>query len=92
MPLEPFKYIVQCVAIERDEQGNVVREVPAEAQNAYQTEHINEIIRKFQEEIARLNRQSPQSSEGSENGSRDSDGHQDYVRQSEVSGPPGLGR
>lgn len=90
--LEPFKYMIQCVAIERDEQGQIVREVPAETQSAYRVEQAQEIITKFQQEIARLNSEGqPQLQGGMPDGNGTGDGNQDYVRQSQVSGPPQFG-
>ena len=82
---EPFKYVVQCVAIERDEQGNVVREMPAEPANTYNIDQIQALIQKFHEELANMN------AGGSANGNGNGAGNQDHLRQSEVPRPSGLG-
>jgi hypothetical protein len=51
MTLEPFKYIVQPVALERDEDGKVVREVPAEPVSAYSVEQVLELVRAFEDQL-----------------------------------------
>lgn len=55
--LEPLKYIVQCVALERDEHGKIVGERPTQAQPAYSYDEIQRIVSEFQQEIERLNEQ-----------------------------------
>lgn len=75
---EPFKYLIQPVAIERDENGQVRREIPGEVLSVYSLEQAVEAITTFEEQLKKL-------SERSENGNRIDDRDRDNVRQSELS-------
>jgi hypothetical protein len=50
--IEPFKYILQIVALERDDEtGKIVREVPSEPFVAYAPEQIINAVLKFEDQI-----------------------------------------
>jgi hypothetical protein len=49
--IEPFKYMIQPIAIERDADGNIVREIPAEIVSAYSLAQAAELIGKFEEQL-----------------------------------------
>jgi hypothetical protein len=51
--IEPFKYILQAVAIERDDDtGRIVREIPAEPVFVYSAAEAMEAVTKFEENLA----------------------------------------
>jgi hypothetical protein len=54
MRLEPFKYLVQPVAIERDDNGRIAREVPGETLNFYEIAAIPEALRQFEQQLATM--------------------------------------
>jgi hypothetical protein len=50
--IEPFKYIIQPVAIERDDGGRVTREIPGEMVSVYNAEQAVEAITEFEQQLA----------------------------------------
>lgn len=60
--IEPFKYLLQPVALERNGTGRVLREVPAEIVIVYNAEQAAEAIANFEAEIVKFNE--AQSQEG----------------------------
>lgn len=46
--IEPFKYLIQPVAIERSEEGVIVREIPAETIAVYSLEQATQAIETFE--------------------------------------------
>jgi len=81
--LEPLKYLIQCVAIERDPlTQRVVREVPAETISVFSAEEAHEKITQFEHELRNLNER-----EGENAGNRDN-GAAHHLRQPDVSGQP----
>lgn len=40
--IEPFKFVVQAVLLERDDEGQIVREVPADPLTFYSADKMNE--------------------------------------------------
>src|SRR5262245_53313643 len=55
--LEPFKYLIQCVAVERDEDGRIVAERYTEPQTAYLPNTLMEIAHNFEQELERMNKE-----------------------------------
>lgn len=49
--IEPFKYLIQPVAVERGENGRVVREMPGEVIAVYNADQAVEAIREFEKTI-----------------------------------------
>jgi len=76
--LEPFKYLIQPVAVERDADGRVVREIPGETRPAYTLEQIAALVELFEAQIAEYNERG-----GTDAGHRN-DRDPDHLRQ------PGL--
>jgi len=77
--IERFKYIIQAVAIERDDStGEIIREIPAQPVNAY---NINQAVQVMSEFEHRLQPQG-----GEVNGNGTGDGGEHHMRQPEVSG------
>lgn len=56
MPIEPFKYLVQPVAVERDDNGRVVREMPAEVVSVYSAEQAVQAITEFESTLEEMSR------------------------------------
>jgi hypothetical protein len=52
MTIEPFKYLVQPVAIERDQDGHITREVAGETVAVYSLEQATALIERFELELA----------------------------------------
>jgi hypothetical protein len=50
--IEPFKYLIQPVALERDPDGHIVREVSAEPVAVYSLEQAVALIERFELELA----------------------------------------
>jgi hypothetical protein len=46
--IEPFKYLIQPVALERDEGGQIKREVPGEVISVYSVAQAMEAITEFE--------------------------------------------
>jgi len=57
MSYEPFKYLITCVAVERDESGRIVAERHTEPQTAYLTSTLMDIVHTFEQELERLNKE-----------------------------------
>lgn len=51
MSVEPFKYLLQPVALERNGSGRVVQEIPASVLTVYSAEQAADAIRAFEEQI-----------------------------------------
>lgn len=49
--IEPFKYLLQPVALERNGTGRVVREVPGETLSVYSADEAADAIRKFEQAL-----------------------------------------
>lgn len=49
--IEPFKYVITPVAIERDDDGKVLREIVGEAASAYSLTQATELIKSFEQQI-----------------------------------------
>lgn len=67
--IEPFKYMIQPVALERDESGRVIREIPGEILSVYSAEKAAEAIESFEEQLARLVSENGNSEGRDDNGS-----------------------
>jgi hypothetical protein len=52
--IEPFKYLIQPVAVERGEDGRIVREIIGETVSVYNIDKAVELIREFEEQINNL--------------------------------------
>jgi hypothetical protein len=50
--LEPFKYLIQPVAIDRDQDGNIIREVAGETVAVYSLQQATALIERFELELA----------------------------------------
>ena len=70
MTLEPFKYLIQCIAIERDESGRVVTERVAQAQTVYAPNDVMTVMHDFEMELERLNRNGSNGAAPDEEGER----------------------
>jgi len=82
MPLEPLKYLIQPVAIERDtDTGRIVREVPAETMTVYSVEEAAALIVKFESDIGEFNSREG----GGENAGDGNNGVAHSVRQPDLS-------
>jgi hypothetical protein len=79
MKIEPFKYMIQPVAIERDDAGQVRREIPGEVLNVYSLAQAMEAITAFEQQLKQM-------TEGSDNGSSSNNNDGSDVRQPELSG------
>lgn len=77
--IEPFKYLIQPVAIERDDTGRVTREMPGEVFNVFSAAQAAEAIVEFEAQIEKLNEEAQDAGDGS-------NGAQHRVRQPKVSG------
>jgi hypothetical protein len=53
--IEPFKYLIQPVAIERDESGRITGEKPAQVLVVYSAAEAVTAIEQFEQELHRLN-------------------------------------
>lgn len=51
MSVEPFKYLIQPVAVERGDDGRVLREVPAEVIAVYNQDQAVEAILGFEKHL-----------------------------------------
>jgi hypothetical protein len=49
--IEPFKYLIQPVAIERGEDGRIVREVPGETVSVYSAEQALQLVEQFEAQL-----------------------------------------
>lgn len=79
--LEPLKYLIQCVAIERDPlTQRVVREVPAETISVFSAEEAHEKITQFEHELRNLNER-----EEDENAGSGGNGTAHHLRQPDLS-------
>jgi len=63
--IEPFKYLIQPVALERDEHGRVIAERIAQPVTAYNLTQVTKVVYDFEQEIERLNQ------EGAQHGGQD---------------------
>jgi len=79
MTIEPFKYLIQPVAVERDETGRIVRELPGEVATVYGVAEAIACVEQFERAISEMDG-------GEMNGSRPRVGDKDQLRQSELSG------
>jgi hypothetical protein len=80
MSVEPFKYLLQPVAVERDDKtGRIIREMPGEVIAVFSASQAVEAIAEFEKQIVQL-------TERNENGSRADNEVEDQVRQSGLSG------
>jgi len=75
--LETLKYLIQPVAIERDENGRILREVPGETKSAYSLEQIQQLVAEFEQAIVNAN-------QGGEDAGQRSNGVADQLRQPSV--------
>ena len=75
--IEPFKYLLQPVAIERNDEGRIVREMPGEVIAVYSREQAVEAIEMFENKLKEI-----------QDAGSGSNGAQDHVRQPVVSGEP----
>ena len=79
--IEPMKYLIQPVAVERDpDTGRITREIPGEVITVYNAAQAAEAIVEFEAQLERLNQ------EGGQDASSGSNGVADQLRQREVSG------
>jgi hypothetical protein len=78
--IEPFKYLIQPVAIERDENGRILREIPGEILSVYSATQAETAIKEFETQLDQLNEQG-----GKDAGDRNG-GVGDHVRQPELPG------
>lgn len=62
MTVEPFKYLIQPVALERGEDGKVLRERPAEVISVYSADQAVQAITEFEQQILEL--QKPSNGDG----------------------------
>jgi len=53
--LEPFKYLLQPVALERDQDGQIIREVPGETMHLYTLEQLAGAVEQWETQLGRLN-------------------------------------
>lgn len=79
MSVEPFKYMIQPVAIERDDAGQIRREIPGEVVSVYSLTQAIEAITMFEEQLKQMTQRS-------DNGSNPNDSDRSDVRQPELSG------
>jgi len=91
--LEVLKFLIQPVAIERDANGKIIREVPGDVISIFDPAKAEEAMRGFEMQIRNLNSQQPQQQPqgGDANGIGGSNSNQDNLRQPQMSGPPQLG-
>ena len=93
--LEVLKFLIQPVAIERDANGKIIREVPGEVISIFDPAKAAEAMQGFEMQIRNLNQQSNQQQPpqgGNANGIGGSNSNQDNLRQPEMSGPSQFGR
>jgi len=79
MTIEPFKYLIQPVAIERGEDGRITRELPGETLSVFNVDDAVKLITEFERLISEQ-----QTGEVSENGRGREDRVEDHLRQSGV--------
>jgi len=74
---EPLKYLIQPVALERDEHGKIVGERVAQTQQVFSAAELASVIEDFEAEIEKLNReghserQDPEAANGQPQGAPD---------------------
>jgi hypothetical protein len=54
MSIEPFKYLIQAVAIERDDAGRIVAERIAEVVTVFNAEQAAEAVREFERAVTQI--------------------------------------
>lgn len=63
MSVEPFKYLLQPVALERNGTGRVLRELPAPVLTVYNAEQAAEAVREFEAQLVNHNQEGTAMSE-----------------------------
>jgi hypothetical protein len=58
--IEPFKYLIQPVAVERDEAGRIVAERPAQTLAVYSAAEAVQAIEQFEQELQNYNKEADQ--------------------------------
>jgi hypothetical protein len=79
--IEPFKYLIQAVCVERDESGRIVAEKTGEILHVYSAAQAVEAITEFEAQLERLGKEK-EGDDASRNGER----RDDQLRQPIVSG------